>query len=119
MDYLDKSLAELDPVGSSGIDIKHKKIQDYSIEDLSVVIGREVGLAYLVPVAMLNLISQPFVNNGELLISMLEVRAEFWAENPMYVSSMKRLCKLVKAQVNEVGVSAEVKGRILELVSAY
>lgn len=120
MDYLVKSLAELDAAGSCRLSavMKNKKIQDYSIEELRDVISEHVGLAYLVPVALLNLIAQPLVDGGDLLMSVLEVGEEFCDEHPMYVSSVKRLCKVVSAQVSE-GVDGEERVRIIALLRKW
>lgn len=121
MDYLVKSLAELDAAGNVGLStaMRYKKIQDYSIEELRDVISEGVGLAYLVPVALLNLIAQPLVDGGDLLVSVLEVEEEFWNEHPMYVSSVKRLCKVVSAQVSEGVVGEEEKMRIIALLKKW
>jgi hypothetical protein len=121
MDYIVKSLAELDAVGSAALStgMRNKKIRDYSIGELGSVISEGVGLAYLVPVAMLNLIAQPFANDGELLVSVLAVEEGFWEEHPMYVASVKRLCRVVKGRVNEVGMGEEVKVRIMEMVERW
>ncbi len=58
----------------------------YSIEDLRLMIGQNIGLKYLIPIAVERLIENPFVQGdfyfGDLLLSVLSVESTFWKLHP-------------------------------------
>ena len=58
--------------------LRHKKIRDMSIEDLRILIGQEIGLEYLLPVALERLELDPLAAGdfypGDLLVVVLRAR---------------------------------------------
>ena len=63
-----------------------KPIAEFTIEDLRLMIGQEIGLIYLIPVAIERLRANPLVSGdmfpGDLLVNILTVRPIFWMEHP-------------------------------------
>ena len=88
-----KSLAEL--VGASGsrpdhssgltsacLKLYHKPLQDFTVQDVRLMIGQNVGLEFLIPIAIERLQKTPFVEGdyypGDLLKVVLQVSERFW-----------------------------------------
>jgi hypothetical protein len=63
-----------------------KPLQDFTIEDLRIMIGQEIGLEFLVPIALERLADNPFQQGdyypGDLLMNLLRLPAGFWHKHP-------------------------------------
>ena len=92
----DKTLQELeasnweDPIVTSQLDqtclsLSRKPLKEFTVEDLRTMIERQLGLSFLVPLAIECLECNPFArgenHSGDLLLSVLRVNAEFWREH--------------------------------------
>lgn len=57
-------------------------LRDFTIEDLRITIGQNIGLEHLVPVALERLHDNPFAEGAyypcDLLVSLLSAEAQFW-----------------------------------------
>lgn len=66
--------------------LRLKPLQDFTTEDLRLMIGQQAGLPFLVPLAIERLGVNPFARGddhpGDLLLSVLRVRPVFWREHP-------------------------------------
>ncbi|WP_253776169.1 contact-dependent growth inhibition system immunity protein [Goodfellowiella coeruleoviolacea] len=96
--YLNRSLEELDgqrwgdpPADSTYLittvlQLRRKPVGEVSTEDFRILIGQQVGLPWLVPLALQQLRRDPLAQGdfypGDLLGAVLRVNAEFWAANP-------------------------------------
>ena len=93
----DKTLEELDgerwgePEYSSSLvlnchRLRRMPLKDFTIEDLRLLIEQEIGLEYLIPLALEHLERNPFAEGdlypGDLLKAALGVRSEFWNQHP-------------------------------------
>jgi hypothetical protein len=93
----DKTLEELDgrnwgePEFNSSVVVnchrlRRVPLRDFTVEDLRLMIGQEIGLEYLIPLALEHLARNPFAEGefypGDLLKSVLGVRREFWIQHP-------------------------------------
>lgn len=67
----------------------------YLVEDLRLMIGQEIGLYYLIPLAIEKLRSDLFAEGdlyeGDLLDSVLNVDPIFWKQNPELLTQIKQL----------------------------
>ena len=79
------------PEDSSGLvttvhNLRKKKISEFDIEDLRVMIGQDVALATLVPIAIERLKEDIFSEGnyypGDLLKNVLTAKKDFWDANP-------------------------------------
>jgi hypothetical protein len=92
-----KSLQQLDgqdwgePTYDSGLVIECHRLRrvplrEFTAEHLRVMIGQQIGLPYLVPVALELLRTDPFTAgdcyNGDLLAAVLRAEAAFWRKHP-------------------------------------
>ena len=57
-------------------------LQDFTIEDLRITIGQNIGLEYLIPLALERLQNDPFAEGAyypcDLLVGVLGTDAKFW-----------------------------------------
>jgi hypothetical protein len=65
--------------------LRKKPIADFDIEDLRIMIGQDVGLPVLIPMAIAKLHENIFAEGhyypGDLLMNVLASKKEFWMEN--------------------------------------
>ncbi len=75
--------------------LRKKPLKDYTIEDLRISIGQNVGLPYLIPVAIerlsKNILAEGDFYEGDLLSSVLTADRNFWQENK---ELWKTICSL-------------------------
>lgn len=61
-------------------------LRDFTVEDLRITIGQQIGLEYLVPLALERLHHDPFAEGAyypcDLLVSVLSAEARFWRSHP-------------------------------------
>jgi hypothetical protein len=61
-------------------------LRDSTVEDLRITIGQQIGLKYLVPLALEKLRDDPFAEGAyypcDLLVSVLGAEAQFWQSHP-------------------------------------
>ena len=68
--------------------VRQIPLKDLTVQDIRLGLGQQVGLEYLVPLALEALTEQPLVEaelyRGDLLVSLLQVPRDFWQEHEMY-----------------------------------
>jgi hypothetical protein len=78
------------PAGSSSLvttchALRNKPLQDLTTEDLRIMIGQNLGLKFLVPLALQRLQEDPLAEgdfySGDLLKQVLTLEPEFWRTN--------------------------------------
>ena len=66
--------------------LRRKPLREFTVEDLRIMIGQNIGLEYLVPLALERLQRDPFAAGdfypGDLLGSVLKVQSSFWQQRP-------------------------------------
>jgi hypothetical protein len=66
--------------------LRRKPLQDFTVEDLRIMIGQNFSLNYLVPLAIEYLQHDPLVSGdffpGDLLTNVLKVQPGFWLVRP-------------------------------------
>lgn len=88
-----RTLDELDPPAWGSLDygshlvkrtheLRRKPIEDFTVEDLRIMIGQRIGLAHLVPQAVAVLEANPLAQGdffpGDLLQAVLRVDGAYW-----------------------------------------
>ena len=67
-------------------ELRRKPIGGLTVEDMRLLIGQDVGLAYLLPLAMevlrVNPVAEGDMYEGDLLAAVLTRRAEAWSDFP-------------------------------------
>ncbi len=123
-----ESFPEKDTAGSTPLiekvmALRRKKIKDFTIEDLRLMIAQQQGLAYLVPLGLEVLEKNPFSEGdyyeGDLLVSLLTCKADFWKEHPTAKISMDRIVRTVIDELDKEYITLSVKRKIMERISQY
>ena len=88
-------------------------IGEFSTEDLRIMIGQEIGLFFLVPLALEALEGDPLAEGdyypGDLLYSLLRVTPTFWRRHPDWKSSLDEVVERL----------AEVPEELAEALDQY
>ena len=70
-------------------------ISEFTIEDLRIMIGQQIGLEYLIPIALEILIEDLWAEadfyEGDVLNSVLKIDTEFWDNNKSYWLTLHHL----------------------------
>jgi hypothetical protein len=78
-------------------ELRTKPLRDFTVEDLRIMIGQQVALNRLVPLALGGLRRDPLVEGdyypGDLLASVLRVDAAFWERFPDLEVELRKLTK--------------------------
>lgn len=65
--------------------LRKKQLQDFTTEELRIMIGQEIGLYFLIPLAIETLTDNLFAEGdyyeGDLSKSVLDVDTKFWEDN--------------------------------------
>jgi hypothetical protein len=109
---LDKSLEELEhahwgkPTSDSYLvstihRLRRVPLRQFSVEDLRIMIGQNIGLQYLVPLALEHLrrdsLAQGDYYPGDLLKMVLDADAEFWQNHPEWHKEVEEIAQRAKA----------------------
>ena len=123
LNYLNATLEELDgddwgtpPYDSSLVSNCHRlrrvQLKDFSIEDLRIMIGQEIGLKYLLPIAFVELEKDPFAEGdfypGDLLKNVLGVSREFWQQHSELQERMDAIVERARAKLENLDESDEL-----------
>ena len=77
--------------------LRKKQLQDFTTEDLRIMIGQEIGLYFLMPLAIETLTDNLFAEGdyyeGDLLKSVLDVDTKFWDDNKNYWQQLNDIIK--------------------------
>lgn len=135
MNYLNKSLEELESIfyerpadNSSGLIRKvymarQKKLSEYTVEDLRLLIGQMQGLDYLIPLALVHLENNPFAEGdyyeGDLLKNVLECDCEFWKRHLEEAKKMENVVKIAGELIDNVDLVPSIKKQLIELMEQY
>jgi hypothetical protein len=104
--------------------LRKKKLKDYTVEDLRLMIGQNIGINMLMPIAIYKLQENPFLEGdfypGDLLVSVLESSCNFRKDNPSYEGMLNQIVGFAKIQIeNREDLTDNIKRRILDLVKEY
>ena len=72
-----------------------KQLDRFTIEDLRIMIGQEIGTEYLMPYAIIelrkNILAEGDMYSGDLLSMVLSLDSSFWKEQVEFTSILKDL----------------------------
>nr|WP_254640039.1 contact-dependent growth inhibition system immunity protein [Chitinophaga sp. GbtcB8] len=102
---------------------RQKRLAEYTIEDLRLMIGQKQGLDYLVPLALNHLEEDPFVEGdfyeGDLLVNVLKCQCEFWKSHASNIKRMNEVVQLVADRIEDIDLLEDIKQSILSLIEKY
>jgi hypothetical protein len=75
--------------------LRQKPLQDFNTEDLRIMIGQNIGLKYLIPIALEtlkdNVLAEGDLYEGDLLKSVLTSDKDFWENEKDYFEDVEKL----------------------------
>lgn len=70
-------------------------LNEFSVEDMRIMIGQNFGLPYLVPLAIAKLRENALAEGdfypGDLLVAITSIDPQFWVDNPNYERDVKEI----------------------------
>jgi len=91
------------------IELTKIPIEKFSIEDLRIMIGQDLGLAYLIPLAIeklkANILAEGDLYPGDLLNAILKTHRSFWEENKPLLDHLHIIIKDNMTEIEGAGIS--------------
>jgi hypothetical protein len=88
--------------------LRRKPVSALTPEDLRVLIGQQVGVDVLVPLALSRLKQDPLLEGdyypGDVLVAVLKVPAAYWSAHPQQLADVER----VIGSVDEPDLKADI-----------
>ena len=79
-------------------ELRKKPLDQFTVEDLRIMIGQDIGTVLLVPMALERLSDDPLISGdlfeGDLLASLARIPFAFWLKNPEQYREFQRLAQL-------------------------
>ncbi|MGN6569572.1 MAG: contact-dependent growth inhibition system immunity protein [Flavipsychrobacter sp.] len=133
--FLQKTLEQLEnsnwgdaPKESSNLvrtihQLRKIKLSELNIGDVRILLGQQIGLQYLVPIAINILKTDPFVEasfyNGDLLNALLSIDHIFWLSNSSLLSEITELINFIEAKLAEPGFDNDLKRQITRIITLF
>jgi hypothetical protein len=134
MRHLDKTLEQLDGnvMGKPGYDsdlvlnchrLRRVPLNQLSAGDVRLMIGQDLSLEYLMPIAIAHLEKNHFVEGdyypGDLLKNALEVRIDFWEQHPELRRRMQAVAESAALELPSLQVIDEIRQHLAEKLAAF
>jgi len=89
------------------------QLKDFEIEDLRIMIGQNIGLKFLMPLAIMKLNEDILVEGdfypGDLLMTVLRSDKDFWESEPTFWNEMLNILDLQSDRIKDEETSFEMK----------
>ena len=99
---------------------RKKSVNTLTIEELRLLIGQNIGLAFLIPIALEKLKKNIFAEGdyyeGDLLVNVLKSDSTYWKNNPSNAEYLLEIVADIDSKTEILNSSDEIKDGIL---SAY
>ena len=93
--------------------LRRVPLKKFTAGDLRLMIGQDLSLEYLVPLAVELLEKNPFVEGdyypGDLLKNVLDVKREFWGQQPELERRMKVVAERASRELPSLNEIEEIK----------
>ncbi len=86
--------------------VRHKPLEDFTVEDLRITIGQNLALQWLLPMAIERLRDDLFVEGdyyrGDLLNAVLRIKPPFWSDHPELRQIVSQVAQQAAARRQEL-----------------
>lgn len=93
--------------------LRKLQLKDFEVEDLRIMISQDIGLKFLLPLAIQKLKEDILVEGdyypGDLLSSVLTSDADFWKKNPTYWKAVINVLDNQSDRIKNEDTSFEMK----------
>ena len=100
--------------------LRKKPLKGFEIEDFRILIGQNISLEILIPMAIdlleKEILAEGDYYKGDLLSNVLKCEMKYWKENP---KELKRICETIekkKEEIMESDIPTRDKNEIFELI---
>ncbi len=101
--------------------LRSRPVAEFSVEDLRMMIGQNIGLHFLAPLAVERLRDNPLAEGdfykGDLLHSVLTSSLAFWLERPDLRGEVSRICE--KAMSTPTPLDEEERSKLKAGIDAF
>ncbi|WP_462254752.1 contact-dependent growth inhibition system immunity protein [Ferruginibacter sp.] len=84
-------------------DLRKLPLDNFTTEDLRIMIGQEIGLHYLIPLALevlrIDLFAEGDFFEGDLLKNVLAIKTDFWNNNKNYWLTLEELIRYRRSEI--------------------
>ena len=91
--------------------LRKKPIGEFTIEDLRIMIGQQIGLGFLIPLALDEIEQNPLAEGdfypGDLLVSVLRVDLSFWRGHREWRARLERVINSPEGMPEEITEQVE------------
>lgn len=99
--------------------LRRKPLRDFTVEDLRIMIGQNISLTYLIPLAIEQLQRDPLVSGdyypGDLLQNVLRVKSDFWETQPL----LRRAVQEIVGQSSSLPENAHLPKALHQALLAF
>lgn len=103
--------------------LRRVPLNEFTVEDLRLMIGQDLSLEYLMPLALEHLKKNPFVAGdhypGDLLKNVLGVRRDFWGPAPELCREVKIIAQKALLQLSALKVIDEIRTDLKEKLNKF
>jgi hypothetical protein len=103
--------------------LRRKPLRDFTVEDLRIMIGQNISLKYLIPLAIEQLRRDPLIAGdyylGDLLAAVLLAEPSFWQEQPKLRKAVKEIVDPLIPFSEDLYVSRSVRRSLQEAHQAF
>jgi contact-dependent growth inhibition (CDI) system CdiI-like immunity protein len=101
--------------------LRRKPIADFTVEDLRIMLGQQIGLPHLMPHALVHLERDPVVSGdfypGDLLGVVMGVDRDYWRGHPTEARRMSAVAEHAKRLLDDQGKTDEIKTYLRQLIA--
>ena len=103
--------------------LRKKRLKDFEVEDLRIMIGQNIGLKYLVPLAIeelkKNILAAGDFYEGDLLKHILVSDPKYWESEKEYWRTVCQLMEVNKARIAEFDTTPHIKRSLFDAYADF
>lgn len=85
-------------------ELRRKPLEQFTVGDLRIMIGQNIGLKHLMPKALDVLKRNPFAEgdyySGDLLANVISAESDYFQNNPEFTCELVSICKIAIQQID-------------------
>ncbi|MFC0604786.1 contact-dependent growth inhibition system immunity protein [Winogradskyella pulchriflava] len=100
--------------------LRKKQLKEFNTEDLRIMIGQNIGLRFLIPLALKalnkNILAEGHLYEGDLLKMVLTSDPEYWK---IEIDNWTEMCNLFRSRITEIEKEATEYDTGRKILKAY
>jgi hypothetical protein len=103
--------------------LRKKRLREFTVEDLRIMIGQNIGLKYLMPIAIPKLATNPLTEGdyfpGDLLCNVLKVEPRYWKQYPTQRQQVAEIASRAIKELEHLEDSDDLRNWLDEAVAVF